>query len=73
MLFQKNAWVDTAVMVDLAKAFVEHVKDKHNGLWVLLFCDNLGAHVADVVRATFAAGKVFLCFYRLTLQNLFSQ
>jgi hypothetical protein len=30
-LFQKNAWVDTVVMEDIAKGFVDYVKEKHNG------------------------------------------
>ena len=32
MHFQKNAWVDTETMVDMAKAFAEHVRKKHNSL-----------------------------------------
>ena len=63
MHFQKNAWVDTETMVDMAKAFVQHVRNKHDGLWVLLYCDNLSAHVSEIVKATFAAGKVFLCYF----------
>ena len=30
-LFQKNAWVDTAIMEEIAREFVEYVKVKHNG------------------------------------------
>lgn len=63
MLFQKNAWVDAEVMIDLAIAFVEHVRPKHNGLWALLFCDNLVAHVSNVVKDIFAVDKVFLCYF----------
>ena len=29
-LFQKNAWVDTAIMEEIAREFVEYVKVKHN-------------------------------------------
>lgn len=63
MHFQKNAWVDAETMVNIAKEFAEHVRKKHNGLWVLLHCDNLSAQVSDIVKAIFAAGKVFVCYF----------
>ena len=59
MHFQKNAWVDTACMIEIAEEFIEHVRKKHDGLGVLLFCDNLKAHVAPEVRDVFARGNVF--------------
>ena len=63
MYWQKNAWVDTPVMLELAKKFVRkknevHGKDK----WVLLYCDNLKAHVAPDVKRIFGDNKVLLCF-----------
>jgi hypothetical protein len=61
-LFQKNAWVDTVVMEDIAKGFVDYVKDKHNGKRVLVFCDNLSSHLADSVKTIFRKGNVILCF-----------
>lgn len=63
MLFQKNAWVDTPTMKQLATHFVNHIKDRHNGLGVLLYCDNLAAHVADEVKEIFHQGNVFLCYF----------
>ena len=50
-------------MIDLAKALAEHAKKKHNGSWVLLFCDNLVAHVSKAVKAIFAVSEVFLCYF----------
>ena len=63
MLFQKNACVDTEVMIDLGKAFVEHVKEKHNGLWVLLFCSNSSSNDSKSVQGIFGVVGVFLCSF----------
>ena len=60
MLFQKNAWVDREVMAHSAQTFCDHVQKKWNGQKVLLFCDNLDAHVCSRTKETFAAGNVFL-------------
>jgi hypothetical protein len=61
-LFQKNAWVDTKVMEDIARGFVDYVKEKHKGKRVLVFCDNLSSHLADSVKKIFREGNVVLCF-----------
>ena len=50
MHFQKNAWVDTTTMIQLAEEFVQRFKDRNNGLGCLLFCENLSAHVAKEVN-----------------------
>ena len=63
MLFQINAWVDTEVMVQIAKDFVEHVRRVHGDLWVLLFCDNLNAHLNPEVKRIFYEGKVFILYF----------
>ena len=34
VIFQKNVWVDTDTIIDLANIFTGHIKDKHNGLHV---------------------------------------
>ena len=60
MLFQKNAWVGAHEMKTLANDFINHIKERHNGLGVLLFCDNLAAHVSDEVKEIFHKGNVFL-------------
>jgi hypothetical protein len=54
--------VDTKVCEEIARQFVEHKKDIHGDDWVLLFCDNLKAHVAESVKEIFGDGKVFLCY-----------
>ena len=62
--WQKKAWVDAAVMEKIAVKFVEEKNAKHGEkTWVLLFCDNLSAHLADEVRKIFGDNKVFLCFW----------
>mgnify|MGYP001479720140 CR=1 FL=1 len=54
MFWQKKAWVDKEVMMKIAIKFVDRKNEKHGeDVWVLLFCDNLGVHVHDVVRKIF--------------------
>ena len=61
--FQKNAWVDTEVMKQLATKFVNFKTEKYGpDTWVLLYCNNLRAHLADDVKKIFGDSKVFLCF-----------
>ena len=63
MFWQKNAWVDTEVMIQLAEKFVRHKNEMHGeDVWVILYCDNLRAHLATEVKRIFGEGKVFLCF-----------
>ena len=42
---------------------MNHIKDYHNGLGILLYCDNLAAHVSDEVKEIFHQGNVFLCYF----------
>jgi len=62
--WQKNAWVDSIVMQGLAKRFVGY-KNKKFGedQWVIMFCDNLAAHVDSDVKTIFGDGKVLLVFF----------
>ena len=70
VFWQKKAWVDKHVMKDLAIRFVDHKKKVHGeDLWVILFCDNLSAHLDDDVREIFGNGKVFLCFFPPNMTN----
>jgi DDE superfamily endonuclease len=62
MYFQKNAWMDTEVMGHSAQRFCDHVEERWGGKKVLLFCDNLSAHVAQETRQIYARGNVFLYF-----------
>ena len=61
MHFEKNVWTCAITMVKLAEEFVEHMKDKHDGLECLLFCDDLSTHVSDEVKDAFHKGNVFAC------------
>ena len=63
MHFQKNAWADTACMIEIAEEFIGYVRKKYSGLGILLFCDNLKAHVVPEVRDVFARGNVFSCYF----------
>ena len=63
VFWQKKAWVDKYVMREIAKAFVRKKKMRHGDLWVLLFCDNLKAHLDDEVKQIFGEGQVLLCFF----------
>ena len=62
MYFQKNAWMDTVVMGQSAQSFCDHIKQRWGEKKVLLFCDNLSAHVAQETREIYAQGNVFLYF-----------
>ena len=51
VFWQKKAWVDKFVMRNLAIRFVELKTLKHDAnTWVILFCDNLSAHLDEEVR-----------------------
>jgi len=62
MYFQASAWMDRPVMEASAIRFCDHIKKR----WpqptkVLLFCDNLDAHVCDATKKLFGDSKsVFL-------------
>ena len=70
VLFQKNTWVKTGILIDLVKAFIEYIEDKHNGLWILLYCDDLTTHVNNTVKSIFAAGKIFLYYFSSSTTEL---
>ena len=70
MFWQKKAWVDNEVMMKVARKFVNCKNEKHGeDVWVLLFCDNLGAHVRDDIRKSFGDNKVFFCYFRPGMTN----
>ena len=54
-LLDKWPWMDTEVMS-------LHIKHLWGDKRVLLFCDNLSAHVAQETREIYARGNVFLYF-----------
>ena len=50
-------------MKQLATKFVNFKMEKYGpDTWVLLYCDNLRAHLADDVKKIFGDSKLFLCF-----------
>ena len=64
VFWQENAWVDAVVMRDLATKFVQFKNKTHGeSTWVLLFCDNLSAHLDEEVKEIFGNGKVFLYYF----------
>jgi len=63
VFWQKKAWVDKYVMREIAEAFVRKKKMRHGDLWVLLFCDNLKAHLDAEVKRIFGEGRVLLCYF----------
>ena len=70
IFWQKKAWVDKLVMREIAEKFVRRKIKKHGAnTWVLLFCDNLSAHLDDNVKEIFGKGKVFLCYLPPNMTN----
>ena len=50
--------------------FVEFKNEKHGEMtWVMLFFDNLSAHLDLEVREIFGNGKVFLCYFPPNMTN----
>ena len=57
VFWQRNAWVDAVVMRKLARKFVDFKVRVHGeSTWVLLFCDNLSAHLDEEVKEIFGSG-----------------
>ena len=63
MFWQKNAWVDGRVMVELAKKFVRKKALVHGDEWVLLYADNLSAHLLPEVKRIFGDAKVLVIYF----------
>lgn len=61
--WQRCAWVDRPVMLEIAESFAEKVAERHGGAPVLLYCDNLDAHCHEPVLVKLKTkGNVFVCF-----------
>ena len=57
-------------MRQLAHCFVAHKQEVHGeDVWVLLFCDNLKAHLDQEVKQIFGQGKVLLCYLPPNMTN----
>ena len=50
MRWQKKAWVDREVMIEIARKFVEFKQENHGDDAVLLFADNLDAHCSGKAK-----------------------
>lgn len=62
VFWQKKAWVDRDVMVDIAKTFVKFKKEKHGDDAVLLFADNLDAHCYAPVLEVLSEANILVWF-----------
>ena len=70
VFWQNNAWVDSLVMRDLARRFYEHKVAVHGeDVWVILFCDNLSAHLDEKVKNIIGERKLFLSFLPPNMKN----
>ena len=70
VFWQNNAWVDNLVMRDLARRFYEHKVAVHGeDVWVILFCDNLSAHLDEKVKNIIGERKLFLSFLPPNMTN----
>eukprot|EP00957_Ditylum_brightwellii_P114158 8703076-Ditylum_brightwellii.AAC.1 len=57
-------------MKDIARKFIRHKIDFHEeGIWVILFCNNLVACIDDSVRQIFEDAQVFLCYFPPDMTN----
>ena len=64
VFWQPKAWVDKVVMRKLAERFATEKNNKHGeDVWVLLFCDNLKAHLDEEVKRIFGDAKVLLFYF----------
>ena len=70
VFWQPKAWVDKVVMRQLAERFVKEKNNKHGeDVWVLLFCDNLKAHLDEEVKIIFGDAKVLLFYFPPNMTN----
>jgi hypothetical protein len=60
--WQQKAWVDRAVMVEIAQEFVQFKREKHGDKAVLLICDNLDAHCFEDVLVIFGSANILVWF-----------
>ena len=55
--------MDRQVMELSAQKFCDHIKQRWEGKKVILFCDNLDAHVAPETKKIYGDNNVFLCSF----------
>ena len=63
MFWQTNAWVDGQVMIKLAEKFVEEKIRRHGSEWIVLYADNLSAHLNTEVKRIFGEGHVLVIYF----------
>ena len=63
MFWQKNDWVDGEGMKKLAHKFVREKLDKHGDDWVVLYADNLSAHLLPEVKTIFGTNHVLVVYF----------
>ena len=57
-------------MRELAKRFVREKIIKHDeDVWVIMFCDNLNAHLDEEMKQIFGDGKVLLFYFPPNMTN----
>ena len=62
--------MDKHVVRDLAKSFVQKKNEKHgDNVWVLLFCDNISAHLDADVKRIFGDRKILLLYLLPNMTN----
>ena len=62
VFWQNKKWVDSVVMRDLARKFFAHKNELHGeGVWIIVFCDNLSEHLDPEVKQIFVRNKVVFC------------
>ena len=60
---EKNAWVDGTVMKKLADNFMQEKQEQHGDDWVILYVNNLSAHLLPEVKQIFGDGYVLLLVF----------
>ena len=70
MYWQKNAWVGSKVMIELALKFVWEKIERHGNEWIILFADNLKAHLLPEVKEIFGSNQVLLVFFPTSMTEM---
>ena len=62
MNFQKNAWVFTTTIIEIAKELVHQARIKHGETWKIMSLGNLSACYSAEEKYVCSEGKVTLSF-----------
>ena len=70
VFWQKNYLVDSVFIRNLARRFVENKVAVHGeDVWLIIFCENISAHLYEEVKIIFGEIKVFHCFLPPNMTN----